>query len=175
MTIDFTNIEYLKSGNERQKQAHKELKELKVFEILEIYTPILTGTIPIEIDLSESDLDIICQCKNHSEFSKLLTEIFAQKKGFILESSCNNGIESTLARFKTDSFEVEIFGQDIPTKKQNAYRHMLVEYNILNKKGIEFKSNIKKLKQEGFKTEPAFAKLLGIQGNPYEELLIFKI
>ncbi|MCD6090725.1 MAG: DUF4269 domain-containing protein [Bacteroidales bacterium] len=32
-----------------------------------------------------------------------------------------------LTKFKTDNFEIEIFGQNIPTEKQNTYRHMLIE------------------------------------------------
>ncbi|WP_343330978.1 DUF4269 domain-containing protein [Polaribacter staleyi] len=56
-------------------------------------------------------------------------------------------------------------------KTQNAYRHMIVENKILKEKGFEFKQSIKKLKSNGTKTEPAFAKLLGLEGNPYTELL----
>ena len=65
---NFKNIEYLKHGNERQKLAFYEIRHHGIFEILEKYNPILTGTIPIGIDLPESDLDIICECENHSEF-----------------------------------------------------------------------------------------------------------
>ena len=36
-------------------------------------------------------------------------------------------MEATLAKFKTDNFEIEIFDQNIPTEKQNTYRHMLIE------------------------------------------------
>ena len=58
----FKDIEYLKFGSERQKLAFHEIKQHRILEILEKYNPILTGTIPIGIDLPESDLDIICQC-----------------------------------------------------------------------------------------------------------------
>ncbi|AUP81367.1 DUF4269 domain-containing protein [Flavivirga eckloniae] len=175
MITDFTNIEYLKSGNERQKKAYQELKKLKIFEKLKTYDPILTGTIPIEIDLPESDLDIICECKDHLEFSKHLTELFANKKDFKLKSNCYYNMESTIAKFKSRDFKIEIFGQNVPTRKQHAYRHMLIEYDILNQKGSHFKTNIKKLKSEGLNTEAAFAKLLSISGNPYEALLNIKI
>ncbi|WFO18216.1 DUF4269 domain-containing protein [Cellulophaga baltica 4] len=169
--VNFRTIEYLKSGNERQKLAFSEIKKHKVLEKLKKYNPILTGTIPIEIDVPESDLDIICECQNHSEFKAYLLDQFSQKKDFKVYSILQNDIESTIAEFKTDNFLFEIFGQNIPTERQDAYRHMIIERNILEEKGFEFKQKVKDLKSSGIKTEPAFAKLLGLEGNPYIELL----
>lgn len=171
MFENFRNIEYLKFGNERQKIAFKEINKYKIFEILEAYNPILTGTIPIGIDFPESDLDIICQCENHSEFKEFLSSQFSDKTDFKVYSNNQNGVQSTVAEFKTDNFLFEIFGQNIPTEKQNAYRHMIIENKILIEKGVDFKLKIIKLKADGMKTEPAFAKLLGLEGNPYTELL----
>jgi len=168
---NFKNIDYLKSGNRRQQEAYKELQNLKIFEKLKKFNPVLAGTIPLEIDLPESDLDIICSCENHREFSKLLSELFGNQNGFKIHAKLHKGIESTIAKFKTEKFEIEIFGQNKPISEQNAYRHMLIENKILKEKGAAFKSEIIKLKAQGLKTEPAFAKLLGLQGNPYDELL----
>ncbi|WP_345742085.1 DUF4269 domain-containing protein [Cellulophaga baltica] len=169
--MNFRTIEYLKSGNERQKLAFSEIKKHKVLEKLKKYNPILTGTIPIEIDVPESDLDIICECQNHSEFKAYLLDQFSQKKDFKVYSILQNDIESTIAEFKTENFLFEIFGQNIPTERQDAYRHMIIERNILKEKGFEFKQKVKDLKSSGIKTEPAFAKLLGLEGDPYIELL----
>ena len=174
MIENFRNIEYLEFGNERQKLAFSEIKKYQILEKLEKYDPILTGTIPIGIDLPESDLDIICECQNHSEFKTYLSENFSNKKDFKVYSTKQNGIESTIAEFKTDNFLFEIFGQNIPTEKQNAYQHMIIENRILKEKGSEFKQKVKELKSKGIKTEPAFAKLLGLNGNPYSELLKLK-
>lgn len=169
--IDFKNIEYLKTGNGRQRLAYKVLHELAIYEKLKNYNPILAGTIPIGIDLPESDLDIICECENHPEFSTLLSELFENENEFEIYPTVKKGIPTTIARFKTPDFEIEIFGQNIPTERQNAFRHMLIEYKLLEEKGPEFKTEIIHLKSLGLKTEPAFAKLLGLAGDPYEELL----
>ena len=99
MIVNFRTIEYLKSGNERQKLAFSEIKKHKVLEKLKKYNPILTGTIPIEIDVPESDLDIICECQNHSEFKAYLLDQFSQKKDFKVYSILQNEIESTIAEF----------------------------------------------------------------------------
>jgi hypothetical protein len=79
---DFKNIEYLKFGNERQRVAYSVLYELEIFEYLKQYNPILTGTIPIDIDLPDSDLDIICECKDHILFAKDLTDKFGEYLNF---------------------------------------------------------------------------------------------
>lgn len=174
MTIDFTNIEYLKEGNERQHRAYAELTELSIFEHLREYKPILTGTIPIGIDLPESDLDIICQCSNHLKFADTLNSIYSDKEKYEIRKTKWNDLETTIVTFHSGEFEIEIFGQDCPTENQNAYRHMIIEQKILHSKGHKFRTEIIQLKKEGLKTEPAFARLLGLQGNPYEELLKFE-
>lgn len=175
MILDFTNIEYLKYGNVRQRDAYAELKRLKIFEDLKNHHPILAGSIPIEIDLPASDLDIICECNNQQDFSELLNKLFKNKKGYRINFKNFKGKQATIAKFESNGFAIEIFGQNIPTDQQNAYRHMLAEYKILNSKGLEFKNAIKELKAEGIKTEPAFAKLLGLKGDPYLELLRVKL
>ncbi len=168
---NFKNIEYLKQGNPKQQKAYKALNELGVFEKLKNFNPLLTGTIPIEIDLPESDLDIICECSNHEKFSELLRSLFGENNGFNIKTHQRFGLKSTVCQFWFNDFEIEIFGQNRATEKQNAYRHMLIEHRILQEKGTEFKAEIIALKAKGLKTEPAFAKLLKLEGNPYEELL----
>ena len=175
LPIDFTNIEYLKTGNKRQQQAYLQLSELSIFEKLRAYQPILTGTIPIGIDIPQSDLDIICACSNHQEFTERLTSLYTDQNNFKIKSAIWNGLQSTIATFQAGVFEIEIFGQNCPTTDQNAYKHMIAEYQILKAKGEEFKAEIIRLKQLGLKTEPAFARLLGLAGDPYVELLKVEI
>ncbi|MBD0831594.1 DUF4269 domain-containing protein [Aestuariibaculum sediminum] len=175
MIRDFTNIEYLKYGNKEQQQAYIELTKLSIFEDLQAYSPILTGTIPIGINIPGSDLDIICECSNHQKFAETLTYLYSDKDKFEIRTNTRANLLSTIASFQVGGFEIEVFGQNCPTKKQNAYRHMLVEHKILNLKGGTFRREIIRLKQEGFKTEPAFAKLLALAGDPYVELLKLKV
>ncbi|MNL87641.1 hypothetical protein D3C87_2168830 [compost metagenome] len=52
---------------------------------------------------------------------------------------------------------------------------MIIEHKILQSKGENFRLKIIKLKQKGYKTEPAFGFLLDLKGNPYQELLNYKI
>ncbi|WP_293785046.1 DUF4269 domain-containing protein [uncultured Pedobacter sp.] len=171
--INFLNISYLQSGNEKQKKAYQVLTENKALEKLAPYQPILVGTIPINIDIESSDLDIICYVEDKITFTKTLTNHFQNERGFKITG--NPTFKSIKANFFIDGFEFEIFGQAIPAIKQNAYRHMLIEYQLLLEKGEAFRQEIISLKKQGYKTEPAFAKLLGIEGNAYEELLKLEI
>ncbi|MEG1591777.1 DUF4269 domain-containing protein [Chryseobacterium sp.] len=169
--IDFTKLDYLKIGNEKQKRAYEVLTKYKVFEKLSNYSPILAGTIPIEIDVEGSDLDIICKVEDKIEFEKVLIEKF-KDFGLKIKKSTINNEKFLVCNFKLEEFLIEIFAQNKPTIQQNAYRHMMAEYKILQEKGEEFKQKIIDLKKKGIKTEPAFGLLLGLE-NPYEDLLKF--
>ncbi|WP_281235081.1 DUF4269 domain-containing protein [Flavobacterium gelatinilyticum] len=173
--IHFETLDYLKDGNPKQILAYKTLTENKVLENLSEFNPILAGTIPINIDIENSDLDIICYWKNKCDFIEKVTSLFKDNPYFKIEETIVNGKESVIANFKLDAFEIEIFGQNIPTKDQNAYKHMIIEYKILMSKNDDFRLKIIKLKQNGYKTEPAFGELLGLKTDPYTELLDFKI
>lgn len=174
--IDFTNLEYLKSGNERQKRAYDVLKKYQVFEKLKDYSPVLAGTIPIEIDIESSDLDIICEV--NLEFEKDFLDEIAMRRlmpedtDVKIENIIIRGEKSIVLNFMLEEFPIEIFGQNKPSVEQNAYRHMIAEYNILKEKGKEFKQKIIELKKQGIKTEPAFGLLMKLE-NPYEDLLKF--
>ncbi len=48
---------------------------------------------------------------------------------------------------------------------------MLVEYAVLQAGGEPWRRAVQQLKEKGMKTEPAFAALLRLPGNPYEALL----
>lgn len=167
--INFLDISYLQLGNERQQRAYQVLTHNKVLEKLAPYCPILVGTIPINIDIENSDLDIICEVSDKNEFIDKLNALSGSKKDFTINE--NPTFEAIKANFIIDGFEIEKFGQNTPTTQQNAYRHMLIEHRLLLAKGEKFRQGIIDLKKQGYKTEPAFAKLLKLEGDAYRELL----
>ncbi|MDR4954024.1 DUF4269 domain-containing protein [Chryseobacterium sp. ES2] len=172
--LDFTRIDYLKDGNERQKKAYEILTKYRVFEKLKDYSPILAGTVPIEIDIKGSDLDLIFEVDLKYDQDFLDDLLFCQliPHDVEVEYPIVNGEKCITLNFMLDGFPIEIFGQNKPTKEQNAYLHMIAEYKILQEKGEKFRQKIIELKKQGIKTEPAFGLLLGLE-NPYEDLLKF--
>lgn len=172
---DFSSIDYLKNGNQRQIHAFEILTQHNILLNLIEFDPILVGTIPINIDIETSDLDIICYWKNKTDFIQKLHLLFEDEIDFTITETQINDLQSIIANFKINGFEIEVFGQNIPTKNQNGYRHMIIEHAILQAKSDNFRLEIIKLKQNGYKTEPAFAHLLGLKGDPYATLLDYKI
>ena len=172
---DFKDINYLKSGTERQQKAFEVLNENLILQKLSDFDATLIGTIPINIDIASSDLDIACYWKDKNYFIEIVNKNFSKEKDFQLYEREINGSETVIANYFVNDFEIEIFGQNLPVSEQFGYRHMLVEAAILNKYGEDFRRKIIELKESGVKTEPAFAQLLELKGNPYETLLNFKI
>jgi hypothetical protein len=172
--MDFDNIEYLQRGNNRQRQAYSILTSTQILSKLKRFDPILVGTIPIDIDIENSDLDIICCFADKQEFQKSITDNFSNESSFTIKEQLSLDTLAIVANFVVDNFEIEIFGQSIPTKQQFAYRHLIVEHSLLSKHGEKFRHQIIELKRQGHKTEPAFAIALGLTGDPYTELLKFE-
>ncbi|NBL64349.1 DUF4269 domain-containing protein [Flavobacterium sp. NST-5] len=171
--IDFLSIAYLKNGTTLQQEAFFVLEKYEVMQKLSRFTPVLAGTIPLNIATATSDLDILCCCDDAEIFMNHIRVHFAKAEKFSLEKRIVNGISTVIANFFLDGFEIEIFGQNVPVQQQNGYRHMIAEAKILAEKGENFRQEILRLKKSGLKTEPAFAKLLNLKGDPYQALLDF--
>ena len=101
-------------GNERQKNAYSILDKLKIFTILREYNPTLVGTIPIEIDISESDLDIVCEVYDLEEFEELVIKSFNKYDNFRIERQAVKGLLTSISYFGYSNFLIEIFGQPKP-------------------------------------------------------------
>jgi len=172
MNIDFRDIDYLRFGNAKQIKIHKIITEHQIFEILSNYNPILVGTIPINIDIDDSDADIILQAKNLKELNQLLQDSFSQYPQF-QSSPYRNGKLS--CGFIIEDTQIELYATDMDTERQNGYLHMVKEYEILQSKSDDFRIQIIEFKRQGIKTEPAFCKLLNISGDPYSELLKYTV
>lgn len=171
MMPDFFNLSYLSTGSDVQRKGLEAIKDLGIMETLKHHQPVLAGTLPLDIFIEGSDLDILSCCEDHSEFEKVIQSNYGMLEGFRQRRMIIKGIHSAVAGFRSGGFEFEVFAQIIPTQKQTAYRHLVNEFLILRKEGSEFKKKIIALKKQGLKTEPAFAKLLNLAGDPYEAML----
>lgn len=164
---------YLQTGNGRQQRAYAVLQELEIWATLRDFDPVLAGTIPLGIDTADSDLDIICEVMPQAQesFKQVLRTHYGHLPAFRLIRTFIGGNDSIVSSFRYQEEELEVFGQALPTVQQHAYRHLVVEYAVLQAGGEAWRAAVQQLKQQGMKTEPAFATLLQLPGNPYKALL----
>jgi len=165
------DYDYLLEGNVDQRHAHAALKQLSVFSLLSDYSPILVGTVPLDIHISSSDLDIICEVHHFEHFELLLHNHYGMLKGFRYSYKGVNGMPRAVCSFNYNGRSIEIFAQPIPTSEQSGFKHMMIEHRILKLRGERDKEQLRKLKLAGWKTEPAFAMAYKLEGDPYETLL----
>jgi len=161
---------WLKQGTSRQQAAWAVLVDHAVMEKLAAFDPVLAGTVPLDVDLPDSDLDIICEVHDATEFASCLMDHFATCDRFRLTRGLVHNEPTTMATFVMDGFLIEVFGQSIPVDQQAAVVHLEVEQRLLTLAGESLRSSVRALKQAGLKTEPAFARALALAGDPYEQL-----
>jgi hypothetical protein len=171
MSSHFEDITYLERGNDRQRFTWQLLTRYTILDKLQPFDPLVVGTIPIDIDIERSDVDIICHVKDAGSFRQLLMSEFGAFDSFSVRETYDTSLPAIVAAFNIEGLPFEIFGQNIPSKEQYAWRHMLIEHKLLQEKGETFRQRIIELKKQGHKTEPAFAIALGITGDPYMALL----
>ena len=171
MPKDWRDLTYLLQGTATQRAAYDALEMLQVFSLLRAFDPVLVGTIPLDIDIPGSDLDIVCHAAMVDAFARRLRDCFGHCDRFVLRQKMCNGLPTVIGRFAYQGFPVEIFGQPCPVARQHAFRHMLVEERLLRQGGEEVRRQIRRLKAQGLKTEPAFAAVFALEGDPYHTLL----
>lgn len=169
--MNFKSIDYLKNGSQLQKEAHKALAENRAMEKLANFQPLLVGTIPIDIAIKDSDLDIVCSFEDKEVFKEEIQGNFSNYPQFSMMEKIFQDEPTVIVRFMMDNFPVEIFAQNKLSFQQMAFQHMLIEHEVLTDRGEEFRKEIIRLKESGLKTEPAFALLLNFKGDPFQALL----
>lgn len=140
-----------------------------VIEALAAFDPHLVGTPPLGIAVPDSDLDIVCEVHDADAFIRTLTAAFGAMPGFALRQS--HALNALICGFVAHGWLFEIFGQPIPVTQQHGWRHYEAERRLLALGGEPMRGAIMALREQGLKTEPAFARLLGLGGDPYAALL----
>ncbi|HET9503130.1 MAG TPA: DUF4269 domain-containing protein [Hymenobacter sp.] len=173
MTEDWRSLHYLRTGSPRQRRAYATLEASGLWPLLREFDPVLAGTVPLGIDIAGSDLDVLCEVPEAAQarFAALLRAHFEARPGFRLAQRRIGGHATTVCGFRYDTEEIEVFGQALPIAQQHGWRHLLVERAVLAAGGEAWRTAVRALKRQGFKTEPAFAQLLGLPGAPYAALL----
>ena len=131
------------------------------------FRPEVIGTPPLGIDTEQSDIDIACSAENLSD---VVREAFDHFENFRLSRYKLNGEPTVLASFRAQGWALELFCQGVPAERQWGVRHFRVEQRLLMLDPT-LRSDVRRLKQRGIKTEPAFAEALGLLGDPFVAML----
>jgi hypothetical protein len=163
------DLTYLQRGSAPQRRAFDLLQHSELLPRLAAYDPVLVGTFPLDLTVPGSDLDIICEVPDVAAFRQTLAG-FAAYPAYELRLA-STAEPALVASFEVEGLPVEVFGQALPTARQNGYRHLVVEARLLAVGGAPLRQQVLALKAGGVKTEPAFAQVLGLPGDPYHALL----
>jgi hypothetical protein len=171
MQRDWKDLTYLLQGTVTQQAAYYALEGLRVLALLGAFDPVLVGTIPLDIDIPGSDLDIVCYAADADTFAQHVQDTFGHFPTFVLQRKIIDRLPTVIAWFTSQGFPIEIFGQPHPVTAQHAFRHLVVEARLLRHGGVGVRQQIRHLKVQGLKTEPAFAVVFALSGDPYHTLL----
>ncbi len=163
----FRRPRFLERGTPTQRAAWKALQSAAAFEILRPFDVRLAGTIPIDVDIEGSDLDLLCEVHHPQSFAKFMESQYGGMHGFHIRYKANGVV---VIRFVWDGFPVEVYGAPRPVERQRAWVHMVAEWHLLRSAGQAAHEGIRRLKRQGLKTEPAFAHYFKMPGDPYEVL-----
>lgn len=154
---------------EKNHSVFNSLKNSEVLVKLKSFNPLVVGTFPLGLDNSNSDLDICVEFHNENDFITTANNSFSDFSNYQLSPTQVKSGQAILVKFTFENVNYEIIGQHISSNKQIAFQHFQVEEKIL--KYANCHKEILKLRSDGLKTEPAFARHLCLTGEGYNELL----
>ncbi len=146
------------------------LSRAGVVEQLRCFDVHLVGTFPLGLDVPGSDLDFVCHAPDQDAFAARIWDLFSQEEGFSMRQWVARE-QAIIARFDAFGLPFEIFGSPAPVDAQAGWRHFEVERRLLDLAGTSFHAAVRRARETGLKTEPAFAAVLGLTGDPYAKLL----
>lgn len=167
----FLGTDYLQSGTFKQQELFRDLEEWKILKSLHGFKPTLAGTIPLDIDTETSDVDILVKFNVPAHLQKICYAKFRNFPNYTFSEKTMDLRVTLICRFETKKFRYEIFGQSLEPTEQYAWIHMMVENRFLKLADPSFREEIRNLKRQGIKTEPAFCKVLDLKGDPYKTMI----
>lgn len=148
----------------------KALADSGVLTLLAAFDPHVAGTPPLGLDLPDSDIDILCHAPDPQVFAAAVWEFCRDQPGFALWQ-WQGSDRPVVARFHCAGWLFELFGQARPIAEQLGWRHFAIERRLLALGGEPLRAAVMARRHAGAKTEPAFAQVLGLNGDPYAALL----
>ena len=155
--------QFLDLKNERHKEIYHLIDD--IMKPFDKYQPTIVGTYPIDIQVKDSDIDVILTVQDYEAYIKDLS-VLSHETNYTVEKK-----DVVICRFEKKGYIIELYASHEPINRLNSYRHLEIEKRVLDLFGESFKEEVVALKSKGLKTEPTFCTLLGLYGNAYDALL----
>ena len=155
---------------ENETELHNWLLQTSILSKLAPWQPMISGSIPIGVHLEKSDLDILLFSESPGLAKIVITDVL-KEIGSISWIESEGSAGEFWGRLTTGPRIVELFISDQPVLDQRSHRHLLTEYLYLVKHGQALRDQVKAMKMSGASTEEAFARALGVSGDPYQKLI----
>lgn len=146
------------------------IESSEVLTSLLAFDPRVVGTLPLGLAVPGSDVDIVCHAFDPVGFAEVVWRRYHSCDDFLLYQWASTG-RPVIARFAWHGWPFEIFASQRPVDEQQGWLHFEVERRLLALDDGRLRNAVMRLRSLGAKTEPAFAAVLGIAGDPYRGLL----
>jgi len=154
------------AGGSGPAAAWKEWLDLQFREQLSRFDPVLVSSFVAGLHTDASDLDIVCDTRAGG-FLEAVRAAYGERPGFEHWTAGTR----TMVAFKGQRLLVELAGEDLPVERQRAYRHAVAQRRLTALGGPDFVAAIGAVRRrDGLKTEPAIARILRLDGDPYEAI-----
>lgn len=157
------------AGSEGQRRAWGLLSGHRLLERLAPWPVRLAGTFPLDLGVEGSDLDLLAEVPDLDEAAATLDRVFGTEPGYRRFREDFTDGPAEVASFTAGGLPVEVFAQVWPVERQMGWLHLLAEARLLDARP-DAAEPLRALKRSGLKTEPAFARLFGLCGDPYAAL-----
>lgn len=158
-------------GSAPRPDYREALRRTGLLARLAAFDPHVAGTPPLGLDLPGSDIDVLCFAPDGLAFAAAVWREFSDAPGFSLRQ-WRWADRPVVAGFRLEGWPIELFGQARPVAEQQGWRHFRVESRLLAMGGPPLRAAVRRHREAGRKTEPAFAAVLGLAGDdPYQALL----
>jgi hypothetical protein len=141
-----------------------------VLDALRAFDPRIVGTLPLGLSVPGSDIDIVCHADDPIVFAQAIWQQYQSCDGFRLYQWTSAG-RPVVGRFEWGGWPFEVFGGQMPVGRQHGWLHFEIERRLLDLDDGRLRKAVLQQRSLGIKTEPAFAAVLGIAGDPYLGLL----
>jgi hypothetical protein len=169
MTMNAGVTKTMRIRNDR-RSYERALAECDVLARLAAFDPRVAGTPPLGLDVPGSDIDVLCFAPDARAFTDTVWHNFSSAPAFTAKQLMREP-RPVVASFEAAGWRIEIYGAAIPVEQQRGWRHFAVEQRLLALGGEALAATVLAQRGRGMKTEPAFAAVLGLSGDPYLALL----